>query len=62
MSELNKTTSNVEEKMTSIDFESSSENDLDSQSGEIKDDFKVNFHDRKLEQYGRKYNQDFDFD
>lgn len=62
MSELNKTTSNVEEKMTSIDFESSSENDLDSQSGEIKDDFEVNFHDRKLEQYGRKYNQDFDFD
>ena len=62
MSELNETTVNVEEKMTSIDFESSSENNLYSQGGEIKDDFEVNVHDRKLEQYGRKYNQDFDFD
>ncbi|UUM32113.1 hypothetical protein [Vibrio japonicus] len=62
MSALNKTTMTVEEKMTNIDSESSSENNSERQNSEIRNGLKVNVFDRKLEQYGRTYNQDFDFD
>ncbi len=62
MSALNKTSITVEEKMTNIDSKHNVDNNGKTNKGEISNDLEVIVHDRKLEQYGRKYHQDFDFD
>ncbi|WP_240206232.1 FRG domain-containing protein [Vibrio sp. CyArs1] len=62
MSALKKTSITVEEKMANIDSKHNLDNNGKTNKGEISNDLEVIVHDRKLEQYGRKYHQDFDFD
>ncbi|MEZ9579029.1 MULTISPECIES: FRG domain-containing protein [unclassified Vibrio] len=62
MNVLNEPTDYIEEKLTDIKNEAHIDNNQVINKGEVNIELQVNTHDRQLEQYGRKYHQDFDFD
>ena len=62
MNVLNEPTDYIEETLTDIKNEAHVDNNQVINKGEGDIELQVNTHNRKLEQYGRKYHQDFDFD
>ena len=62
MNVLNEPTDYIEETLTDIKNEVHVDNNQVINKCEGNIELQVNTHNRKLEQYGRKYHQDFDFD
>ena len=62
MNVLNEPTEYIEEKLADLKNEAHVDNNQAINKGEGNIELQVNTHDRQLEQYGRKYHQDFDFD
>ena len=60
MNVLNEPTEYVEEAL--VDLKNESHNDVNNIMNKDGENLKINTHERKLEQYGRVYHPDFDFD